>query len=133
MKLGIISGPPTFTPPIASADVSRVERFTNGDVILIDTRLTRYTFIVRRARTCAGTLAGGDFYDPVWAVLLGRSASTEVERAAHLQVGSEARFHVSVEGSLRLHAIPDVVRLKKVRGPSLDFATNGAGAAMARW
>lgn len=129
MKLGIISGPPTFSRLISFVDVPRVEHFVDGDVVLIDTSLTRYTFMVRRAGTCAGTLGGGDFYDPVWAVLLGRPGALGKTRASHLQVGSEALFQVSVDGFMRAHPLPDVVRLQTVRRRSLDFA----GAARARW
>jgi hypothetical protein len=116
MKLGIGAPRSTASFQAEARLFDTIDRFANGDVILIDTAVTRFTFIVGDAATNTGTLAGGDLYDPVAALLVGSVRERGREGTVGLRVAGTALFYVDAGASGYLQRIP-VERLSRLTEP----------------
>ena len=92
MKRSLGTPRPADVVPTTPRLLQRIDRLIGGDVIVIDTDATRYTFIVHEPMSGVGTLGGGRFYDPVAAVLVGSVSSRSTDYAPGLSVGWHAVF-----------------------------------------
>ncbi|HSO40580.1 MAG TPA: hypothetical protein VLT33_48970 [Labilithrix sp.] len=114
MKLGLSaarSAPSPHTQPLA---IDRIDRFVDGEVILIDTDAARFTFIIGDGSTSAGTLAGGHLYDPVAALLVGSLSDNRGEATPGLRVGGTALFFMTSDEIRCLHRV-GVLGLSRIR------------------
>ena len=118
MKLGLSAARSVPSPHTQPHAVERIDRFVDGEVILIDTDAARFTFIVDDGSRSTGTLAGGHFYDPVGALLVGSfSDAAPQEGTTGLRVGGTALFFMTSDPTRSLQRL-GVLRLSRLHNRS---------------
>jgi hypothetical protein len=124
MKLGLSAARSVPSPHTQPHAIDRIDRFVDGEVILIDTDAARFTFIVGDGSTNAGTLAGGHLYDPVAALLVGSFSDNrddeDDEGTRGLHVGATALFFMTSDETRCLHRV-GVLGLSRIRHHDIAY------------